>query len=190
MTKLLTVSALLAVALSGCTSFELSRVRNEIDRTPGVEVGEGYAVAFGRATVGTLRTALRLSGDEDAAAFRAALGTVRKVDVARYRLDAVPDLSLVETPRTIRRYERKGWTRALTARDDEAAVWLLSRDDGDGELRKLLLVTLLPRELIVARLDGRLHEAAAAFFREVDVAGVFGRDDAESDSTSVQPAAD
>ena len=175
MSKRLLPVVLAALALSGCTSFELTRVRNDVDRTPGVEVGDGFAVRFGRLTVGTLRTALRLSdGDEQAAALRAALGHIRKADVARYAVRRAPALSAVATPRAIRRYERKGWTRALTARDDDAAVWLMSRDDRDGGLRKLLLVTLLPDELIVARLDGSLGDAAAAFAREVEIAGLDG----------------
>lgn len=173
MTRALALICGVAVGLSGCTSFELSRVRNEVDRTPGVDVGEGYALAFGRLSFGTVRTTLRVAGDdEQSRALAAALGHVRKADLARYRLREAPDLETVQTPRTIRRYERKGWTRALAARDADAAVWLMSRDDGDGELRKLLLVTMLPRELIIARLDGRLEQAAVAFAQQIEIAGL------------------
>ena len=189
MNRLFVAALVTLLGLTGCTSFELSRVRNEVDRTPGVEVGEGYALSFGRMTVGTLRTALRLGNDdEQTRALNAALGHVRKVHVARYRVDRAPELSLVDAPRTVRRYERRGWTQAIAARDDDAAVWLLARDGREGDLRKMLLVTLLPRELIVARLDGRLEDAVAAFAREIDVAGLAsdltGANDSLADSTT------
>lgn len=191
MSRLLLLAALL---LSGCTSFELTRVRNDVDRTPGVEVGDGYAVAFGRLSVGTLRTGLRFGDDAESAALRDALGQVRKVQVARYRLDAAPPLTEVETPRTVTRYVRRGWTPAVIARDDEAAVWLLARDSKRGELRDLLLVTMLPQELIVAKLSGNLTEAAGAFFQRIEVAGLGdllgGSTDTDSTDVAPRPAGD
>ena len=186
MSKALLLAVL--VGLSGCTSYELTRVRNDIARTPGVEVGEGYAVAFGRLSVGTVRTGLRFGDDDDAAALRAALGHVRKAQVARYRLDAAPPLAEMPTPGVVDRYVRDGWTPAVAARDDDAAVWLLARDSRRGELRDLLLVTLLPTELIVAKLSGNLTEAVGAFARQADVTqlgDLFGRGAAPPDSARV-----
>ena len=183
--------AALALALGGCTSFELSRVRNEVDRTPGVEVGEGYAVAFGRTTVGALRAGLRLGDDdEQTAAVRAALGHVRKAHVARYHVRSAPPLASVGTPRTVRRYVRRGWTRVVTARDDDAAVWLLARDDKRGDLGRLIVVTLLPDELIVARLDGNLTEAVAAFARQIDIDGMTDLWRADSDDAAPADSTD
>ena len=170
MTRAILAAALL---LSGCTSFELTRVRNSVDRTPGVEVGAGYAVSFGRLSVGTLRQGLRLSDDdEQTEAVRQALAHVRKAQLARYEVASAPPLSTVETPAAVSRYTRRGWTAAIAARDDDAALWLLSKDSKRGELRDLLLVTLLPRELIVAKLSGDLTDAAAAFFQRVDLVGL------------------
>ena len=187
MARLLLVAALL---LSGCTSFELTRLRNDVDRTPGVEIGEGYAVAFGRLSVGTLRTGLRLGDDEDAEAVRAALGHVRKAQFGRYRVVSAPPLAEVETPRAVARYIRRGWTPALVARDDDAAVWLLARD-GDDELRDLLIVTLLPRELIVGKLSGDLTEAVSAFVATTRLAGLddlLGSPDSDASAPEAGPS--
>lgn len=184
------VLLLLALVLSGCTSFELTRVRNSVDRTPGVEIGEGYALSFGRLSVGTVRQGLRMSDDDDgqSKALRDALGHVRKAQFARYRVESAPPLDEVETPPVVRRYVRKGWMPAVVARDGDAAVWILAKDRGD-ELRDLLLVTLLPDELIIGKLSGDLTDAAGALFQSVDVAGLddlFGTD-ALADSTATEP---
>ncbi|MDX1420477.1 MAG: hypothetical protein R3181_10970, partial [Rubricoccaceae bacterium] len=61
--SLLLLAALLA---SGCTSYELTRVRNDLARQlPEAAIGEGYAMSFGRFSLGFAGWIAHFADDED-----------------------------------------------------------------------------------------------------------------------------
>ena len=161
----------LGTALSGCTSFELSRLRNGLARDAGgAEVGPGYALSFGALSMGTARTALAIGdeGDEGTAAARALLRHVRRVQFGRYPVRGAFDGRLVETPAALRRYERRGWVPVVVVRDSSSATWIYAQER-DADLRALLLVVFTPEELVLARVSGNLTAGVLAAAAEADI---------------------
>lgn len=178
---------------TGCTSFEMTRLRNHIDReVPQADVGEGFALSFGRLTMGTARTALALSDDNDesTAMARAMLRNVRKVQVGKYEVHGHLDLGTVSTPSIFDAYERKGWIPVATVREPDEAVWIMAKEKHD-DLRDLLVVVLSTDELIVAKMSGNLTEAVTAAMAESDWASNIARSlNPSPDSVAAAPQDD
>ncbi len=145
------------LALSGCTSYSLTRVRNDLARDlPEARIGEGYAVAFGRFSLGAARFFAGFADDEDAELARLVLRDVRKVQFGHYDVEGEVDGARVVMPARLRRYvERDGWDHLATFRDDGEAGWVLYRE-GRDTVTDLLVVVLNEEELVLARLSGDL----------------------------------
>ena len=193
----LTAALALLVLGSGCTSFEMTRLRNGIDReVPEAQVGEGFALSFGFLTMGTARTALALSddGDPGTVAARAILRNVKKVQIGRYDVEGRPVLSGLATPPVFDEYERKGWTRIVTVREEDEVVWVMAKEKRD-DLRDLIVVTLSHEELVVAKLSGNLTRAVAEALHETGwasdlAASLRGAPAADSLATAPTPSPD
>lgn len=172
---LLALAALLFA--SGCTSFEMTRLRNHIDRdVPEADIGKGFALSFGRLTMGTARTVLAISddGDESTAMARALLRNVRKVQIGRYDVHGRVAFDNVPTPSVFEAYERGGWIPVATVRQPDEAVWVMAKEKHD-DLRDLLVVVLTEDELTVAKLSGNLSQAVTAAMAESDWASTLSR---------------
>ena len=186
---LLGVGLAITVASSGCTSFEMTRLANHIDRdVPEAEIGEGFALSFGALTMGSARTALALAddGDESTEVARAMLRHVKRVQIGTYEVRGNADLSRIRSPRVFAAYERDGWVPVVTVRETDEVVWIMAREKHD-DLRDLLVVLLDHEELMVAKLSGNLSRAVAAAFQESNWAfdlahGLSGADDDEDGS--------
>ena len=164
---------------TGCTSFELARLRNDIARdTPGIEIGDGYSTSFGRASIGLARFGIGLAGTSDSstADVNRALRSVRRVQFARYPvLGRSSDAPIPKLP-ALERYERRGWTPALIVREAGSEVWLYTNERGDA-LSDGLLVTLADDALTLIRLSGNLDEAIKELIGGADiprVSDIFG----------------
>lgn len=172
------IIALLALfASSGCTSFEMTRLRNHIDRdVPEADIGAGYAMSFGRFSMGTARTVLALSddGDESMAMARALLRNVKKVQIGRYDVHGRIALNDIPTPSVFEAYEGKGWIPVVTLREPDEVVWVMAKETHD-DLRDLLVVVLSDDELVVAKMSGNLTKAVTAAMAESDWASDLAR---------------
>jgi len=173
----LAIALVALLASSGCTSFEMTRLRNHIDRdVPEADIGKGYAMSFGWFTMGTARTVLALSddGDESTEMARALLRHVKKVQVGRYDVNGRVALDDVSTPSIFFAYEERGWIPVVTVREDDELVWVMAKEKHD-DLRDLLVVVLSDDELVVAKLSGNLTRAVTAAMAESDWASGFAR---------------
>ena len=143
--------------LSGCTSFELTRVRNDLARQmPEAEIGEGYAMAFGSISMGLARLFAGFADDEDGEIAQVALREVRKVSFGRYDIHGAVDGTRLTMPARLRDYvDDRGWTHLLTFREAQEAGWVLYRADGEM-ITDLFVVVLAPEELTLARVSGNL----------------------------------
>lgn len=148
---------LAGLLLSGCTSYALTGVRNDLARDlPEARIGEGYAVAFGRFSLGTARLFAGFAEDEDGELARLVLRDVKKVQFGHYEVEGAVDGTRVVMPARLRRYvERDGWGHLATFRDAGEAGWVLYRE-GRDTVTDLLVVVLTGEELVLARLSGNL----------------------------------
>ncbi|HLT46318.1 MAG TPA: DUF4252 domain-containing protein [Rubricoccaceae bacterium] len=157
---------LLAVAASGCTSFELTSVRNDLARQlPEAAIGEGYAVSFGRISIGFTRWLTSFADDEDAELAQIALREVRRVQFGRYDVTGPVDASRLTMPSRLRHYvEDEGWQHLATFREGAEAGWVLYRERDEG-ITDLFAVVLSEEELVLARLSGDLDDLVVNVLR-------------------------
>lgn len=182
------------LVLPGCVSLEMGRMKREIQRDVEAggtaEVGRGFAVAFGRGTIGSSRFLSRLVAPSATEPYRALSRHVRQVKVARYDVAGTFDGRDVGRPSALDRYEADGWIPLATVRDEDQAAWVLYREDARTlELTDLLAIALSEEDLVLTRLRGDLSalvlDAAAmgaqhdVFGGAFDATGVFGPVDAE-----------
>ena len=158
--RALLVALAVAVPLSGCVSLELSKLRRDLERDveaqTGVEVGEGFAVGFGRMSLGTARFTGRLVAPSSTRDARQLAGHVSSVKVGRYALHGSFDGRAVETPRALDRYHEDGWMPFVVARDSASAVWVYLRERRDGRLTDPLSVVLSDGDLVLTKVSGDL----------------------------------
>ena len=151
-------------ALSGCTSFELARTRNDLAReVPEARLGPGYSLSFGGVSLGLARFFTRF-GDE--AATSAALAHVRRVSVGFYPVEGHLDAGRVRMPRRLRDLvERGGWEHLATFRDGTEAGWIVYRER-DDDVTDLFAVIFQEDELLMARLRGNLSDVVRAVLQD------------------------
>ncbi|HEX8384725.1 MAG TPA: hypothetical protein VF576_00995 [Rubricoccaceae bacterium] len=154
----------LAVALPGCMSAELARVRRDVGRDfPTGRLAEGHAFAFGRLSLGLARSVV---GSDDPTA-EAALRHVRGVAVGTYAIDGPVGADRLALPGAGARITRRGWAPVVVARDDSTATYVFARQPA-GALRDLLVVSVEGSELTLVRVSGRLDEAVVDALRQGD----------------------
>lgn len=157
-TRLLPAALLLVLTASGCTSFELTRVRNDLARQlPDARIGEGYALSFGGVSLGFTRWIAGFAGeDESGELAQIALREVRRVQFGRYEVTGPVDGVRLTMPARLRDYVADdGWTHLASFRDSGEAGWVLYRDHGET-ITDLFAVVLTEEELVLARLSGDL----------------------------------
>jgi Domain of unknown function (DUF4252) len=152
----------LASLATGCAgSPSVDQVRWEIERrVPEAHFEKEEHITLGRVSLGLARGLIRMvpgkvEGQE-------ALTSVRRVEVATYRVSDLPDLSDIDSKL---RFEKKlaqdGWSMMVRTRDSGSRAWMFVRDNGKGALRNLFVVDLDDSELTLVRIDGRLDQAFA-----------------------------
>lgn len=148
---------LFVLPMTGCFySREIAQTRRDIERDlPGADFEREVVVNLGPLSLRTLRWFTGFSDDEDAQHARLLLDDLRRVKVGVYRAERAPTtLKAVDLP-YLRRLERDGWERAITARDDDEVVWVYYRERR-GTVRDLYVVALDDEELVIARMRGHL----------------------------------
>lgn len=166
-------------ASSGCTSFELTRVRNDLARqAPGVEIGDGYAMSFGRISIGLARWLSGLDDDPDTEIARAVLSEVRRVQFGRYEVNGAFDATTLSMPGRLRDYlEKDDWFHLASIREDSEAVWVVYKED-NGRVVDLLAVVMDDEELVLAKISGNLNAVVAAALSQQDIdIPFFGEDE-------------
>jgi hypothetical protein len=124
-----------------------------LERESHIRIG-GLTMAMAR---GIARMAADLESEE-----RAALRSVRSVEVATYRVHGAPteggppSLRQVET-----RLMRQGWQPMVRERDGHESTWVWVKGDPEGRLRGIVVVDYDGSELEVVRVRGRLDRVLA-----------------------------
>lgn len=170
--RLLPLLLVSVIGLQGCTSFEITRFRNDVARAlPEARLGAGYAVATGPASMGAARLTVRLAGvdGEDAALVDALLRQVRRVQAGAYAVRGTLDPARLEASGALARYQGPDWTPLVTVRDSSAHVWMMARERHD-QLRDLVVVVASEDGLTLARLSGNLTEAVIEAVRRASLA--------------------
>jgi hypothetical protein len=148
--------------LAGCAgSPSVEQVRWELQRRfPEARFEPEEHVHLGRITMGLLRGLVRMVPGEVEG--QEILNDIRRIDVATYRVHALPDLDRIQgRTRFEDRLARDGWSMAVRTREKDERTWLFTRNDADGHLRNFFVVTLDGGELTLVRIDGRLDRALA-----------------------------
>ena len=160
----------IAASVSGCASYELMRVRNDIARqAPEARIGDGYAMSFGRISLGLARWLSGLSGDEDADMARAVLSEVRRVQFARYDINGAFDAATLRMPGRLRNYlEDDDWYHLATVREESEAVWVVYKER-DNAVVDLLAVMMDEEELVLAKISGDLNAVVTAALSQQDI---------------------
>ena len=186
------------LVLGGCTSLEMTRLgrdlKRDVEEQADVEVGEGYAVGFGRFSLGTARFMGRLTAPGSTEPARRLAGHVRAVKVGRYAVHGRFDGRAVATPPALDRYRRDGWTPLVVARDSASAAWVFLRERPDGRLSDLLAVVLGDGDLVLTKVSGDLSGLVLDAVEIGGAGGAVGRAlgrvglaDARDDATSGDP---
>ena len=167
------LALLLAVAFlwSGCTSFELARLRNDVaDQLPSATIGDGYSVSFGSISLGMARWITSLSvRDEDGAMVQAALHEVRRIQFGRYEVAKSLDARRLTMPRRFEHYLARGdWSHLATLREADHAIWVLYRER-DERVTDVFAVALTEDELILVKLTGDLEALVTAVLHHSEV---------------------
>ncbi|WP_412063162.1 DUF4252 domain-containing protein [Rubrivirga sp. IMCC45206] len=200
--RLLALALAMGLGLSGCVSIEMGRAKREvaaeIERTGDATVGRGFAVAFGRGTIGSSRFLTRLVAPSATEPYRRISSHVRQIKVARAPIEGTVDALAIQRPSFLTDYERDGWIPLVTARDSSEAVWVMTREREDGPITDLVAVVVGDGELMVTRLRGDLSALvldALAYGSESDLfgdtfseGGFFGPPEADApDTTDARP---
>lgn len=153
----------LAALAAGCSGTPtVDQVRWEIQRrVPEARFEQEEHIALGRLSLGLVRGLMRMVPGEMEEP--EVLTSVRRLEVATYRVSDLPDLAAVDKKlRFEKRLAEDGWAMTVRSRDAGSRSWVFMRDNGKGALRNLFVVDLNDDELTLVRIDGRLDHAFAA----------------------------
>ena len=174
------VRALLVVALlaplTGCVSFEMGRIKRDVARDlqvqqPDVEVGGGFAMGFGRISLGLARFTTWVAAPNSTRAARHLARHVHSVKVGRWSVRGAVDGRALAAPPA---FERRGWTPFVTVRDTASTVWVYLRERRDGRLTGLLTAVLAGDDLVLTKVSGNLSGLVLDAVEMGQTGGVLG----------------
>jgi hypothetical protein len=160
--------------LAGCGgSPSVEEVHQELQhRYPQARFEAVERVHLGRISLGLLHGLVRMAnagdGDDQASTIISGIGGV---DYASYKVHGLPGPDgldgLAGSPRFERQLAQSGWSLMVRTREANGErTWVYVRNDEQGALRNLFVVSLEKDELTLVRLDGHLDRAVAAALAE------------------------
>jgi Domain of unknown function (DUF4252) len=162
---LLAATALLA-ACTGAPSPE--EVRGEIERQlPGSRFQPAEHFRLGPVSMGLVHWLVGFDHDRKDEAGRAIVRAISHVEVATYKVLALPETADFRLSEKLeRRLQGGGWTTLVRTEEKGEHAWVLYRVEAPATIRELYIVTLDPKELTLVHLRGRLDEVAARALAE------------------------
>lgn len=163
------VLVFLALSSSGCVwTPELARVAGELERQlPEARFDKEFSLSLGPVAIGFARLVTGMVGDDDVQHARRYLRDVSRVQVAVYDTTDMPPISNLRMPSRLAELEKDGWETAVKVREEDEAVWVMYRIDGDA-IRDLYVVVLNDEELVLVKATGRLDRIMAKALVEAD----------------------
>ena len=149
------------LALSGCYSFEMSRigkrVGQDIERQTGADVGGGFSMSVGPVSLATAQFGAWAFAPNSTKEARQIGRHVANVKFSTRPIRGGFDGRLIDKPTYLERYERNGWYNFVTVRDSSAAVWIMLRERGpDAEITNMLAVIAAEDDLVLTKVSGNL----------------------------------
>ena len=155
---------LAALSSPGCFwAPELSGIRRDLEsQLPGASFDRDVELSFGPVMLTLARVLTSVIPDADEA--RPWLRGVSRVQIGVY--DAhIGSTAELRMPKHLKSLLDNGWETAVRMRDDDEAVWLLYRPDGD-KVREIFVVVLNDDELVLVKARGHLERIVAAALDE------------------------
>lgn len=157
--------ALALPALSACTATPApEEIRGQLERElPGTHFEPEEHIRLGRFSLALVRGILNMVDDEDSDVDQARkiMAGLRRVDVATYRVTALPELDDRVLSPLLDRLHRGGWQTVVRARESGSHAWILTRGEAGEVFAHLFVVSLERDELVIVRLDGHLDRVLA-----------------------------
>lgn len=157
------VVAALALSLSGCYSFEMSRigrgVAHDIEATTDADVGGPLSMSVGPVSLATAQLGAWVFAPNSTREARQIGRHVSSVKFSRRPMRGAFDGRLVGRPEYLERYTRNGWHPFVTVRDSSAAVWVMIRErgrPGEEQITNLLAVIAAEDDLMLTKVSGDL----------------------------------
>ena len=151
------VLAAVLVPLSGCVSFEMGRIKRDLARDieaqSEAEVGGGFAMGFGRISLGLARFSTWVAAPSSTRAARHLTRHVHSVKVGVWPVRGAFDAERLAAPPSM---ERRGWTPFVVVRDSAAATWVYLRERRDGRLTGMLTAVVADDALVLTKMTGDL----------------------------------
>jgi len=159
----------LVFSTSGCVwTPELSRVASELERQlPDAKFDKEFALSLGPMALGFAKLVSGMVGDDDVRHARAYLKEVSRVQVAVYETRDMPSMSNLRMPSRLKDLEDRGWETAVKVREEDEAVWVMYRIDGES-IRELYVVVLSDDELVLVKATGNLDRIMARALIDAD----------------------
>jgi hypothetical protein len=159
------ISAGLAMLSSpGCFwSPELSSVRDDLERQlPGASFNKNVELSFGPVMLTFARVVTSLiPGAREARPFLRGVSHV-EVGVYEAHIDSIGGLRM---PKRLQSLMEEGWETAVRVRDNQDAVWLLYRPDGN-EVKDIFVVVLNKDKLVLVKARGHMEKLVEAAMEE------------------------
>ncbi len=162
------VVGLAALTLTGCLGSTLAaNTHHELEASlPGARFERVHAFHFGRITTALIKPIAHwaMRGDDEG---HKLLRGLRRIDVAIYDVESFPNryepmaLAPMET-----RLGENGWGRVLRTREEEEITWVFNRENGQGEIRDLMVLSLDGAEMVLVRVGGRVDQLLADLIAE------------------------
>ena len=155
---------LVVLASPGCFwSGELASVRHDFEKQiPGSSFDKNIELSLGPIMLSAARLVTALVPGADEA--RPWLKGLSRVQVGVYKAD-IGSMGELQMPRRLQSLLDDGWESAVRVRDDNEAVWVLYRPDGD-RVREVFVVVLNSNELVLVKAKGKLDRLVAAALHE------------------------
>ena len=192
---------LTALTLSGCYSFEMSRigrrVGQDIERQTGADVGGPLSMSIGPVSLATAQFGAWAFAPNSTREARQIGRHVSSVKFSRRPIRGGFDGRLIERPAYLDRYERSGWYTFVTVRDTSSAVWIMLRERGrDDQITNMLAIVVAEDDMVLTKVSGNLssmiREAIALGTRDaflgdaLEEAGLIEPEDAAGDTTAAE----
>ena len=161
---LLLTGLLAALTLGGCVvgSSLAASTRDDLEAgLPGARFERVHALHFGRVTTALVKPVAYWALQDEDEGLRLLRG-VRRIDVAVYDVESFPHRYEPGALGTMeRRLARAGWGRVVRTREDGEITWIFNRENGAGQIRDLMVLSLDGAEMVLVRVGGRVDRLLA-----------------------------
>ena len=162
-------AVLAAILFTGC--IRASGLEHFVDaiaaESPDVRLHKEVSLSLGSMSLGAVRFAVGLSGDDDAEEAGRYLAQVDRIQLVVYTLDSPLDRRQLRLPRELAlELEDEGWELLVRANEPDDMAWIHYRADDKDRVRDLMILAVDNEDLVIVRLSGRLDQLFAEAMKD------------------------